>query len=254
MNIKNTLAVAATCAVLVAACGGDDSATSTEAPPTTQSVASVVPTDAPSTTLPVASVPVDYDGYRQQPTACNSDQPESAVLMEFDGPGDADLGETTVMTLDTSCGPIVIELDSDVAPEAVNSFAFLAESGYFDGTVSHRVIPGFMMQAGDPTATGRGGPGYAIPDEFPSDGTQYSRGIVAMANAGPGTTGSQFFIMFEDVDWLGPQYTIIGEVTSGMETLDLIAAVPLGASPGTADPTPSTPVESVYIVSVSIER
>jgi peptidyl-prolyl cis-trans isomerase B (cyclophilin B) len=75
-----------------------------------------------------------------------------------------------------------------------------------------------------------------------------------MANAGPGTTGSQFFIMFEDVDWLGPQYTIIREVTSRLETLDLIAKTPLGTSPNSADPAPSTPLESVNIVSVSVER
>ena len=239
MDIKNILALAAACAALVAACGGDDTAATTA--------------EATATTVPVVSVPVDYDGYRQQPTACDSDRPESAAVMEFDAPRDAALDGTTVVTLDTSCGPIVIELDSTAAPEAVNSFAFLAESGYFDGTVSHRVIPGFMMQAGDPTATGLGGPGYSLPDEFPSEGTQYSRGIVAMANAGPGTTGSQFFIMFEYADWFGPQYTIIGEVTSGLETLDLIAAVPLGASPGSPDPTPSAPLESVYIVSASIE-
>jgi cyclophilin family peptidyl-prolyl cis-trans isomerase len=174
--------------------------------------------------------------------------------MEFQAPGDAELNGSTQVTMITSCGPIVIELSSDAAPETVNSFAFLAESGYFDGTASHRIIPGFMMQAGDPTATGLGGPGYVLPDELPQNAAPYTRGVVAMANAGPGTTGSQFFIMFDDVDWLGPQYTIIGEVTTGLDTLELIAAVPLGSSPASPDPTPSTPLESVYIVSVSVER
>ncbi len=174
--------------------------------------------------------------------------------MEFETPGDANLNGSTRVSMITSCGPIVIELSPNAAPEAVNSFAFLAESGFFDGTVSHRVIPGYMMQAGDQTATGLGGPGYVLPDEFPSEAAPYTRGVVAMANAGPGTTGSQFFIMFDDVDWLGPQYTIIGEVTTGLETLELIAAVPLGSDAGSSNPTPSTPLESVYIVSVSVER
>ena len=174
--------------------------------------------------------------------------------MQFEGPDDVAVTGATVVTLHTSCGPIAIELDPSVAPEAANSFVFLAEAGYLDGTVSHRVIPGFMMQAGDPTATGLGGPGYILPDEFPSGESSYARGVVAMANAGPGTTGSQFFIMFQDADWLGPQYTIIGEVISGLETLDLIAGVPLGTGPNSGDSTPSTPLESVYITSVSIER
>jgi len=145
-------------------------------------------------------------------------------------------------------------LDLAAAPEAVNSFVFLAESGYFDGTVSHRVLPGFMMQAGDPTATGLGGPGYVVSDEFPPEGTVYVRGVVAMANAGPGTTGSQFFIMFDDIDWLPAQYTIIGNVVSGLDALDRIASVPLGYGPNSADSSPSTPLESIYIDSVTVQQ
>ena len=237
----NRILVGAAAVMLVAtACSSDD--TATVAPSTT------------ATTVPLATVPVDYAGYLRQPTACGADQPDLATEMQFDAPGDAEVETVTVVTLNTSCGDIVIELDPKVAPETVNSFVFLAESGYLDGTVAHRVIPGFMMQAGDPTATGRGGPGYALPDEFPTNATPYTRGVVAMANAGPGTAGSQFFIMFSDVDWLGPQYTIVGEVASGLETLDLIANVPLGRSASSADASPSTPLESVYIVSVSVER
>jgi cyclophilin family peptidyl-prolyl cis-trans isomerase len=248
MHIKKILAVVAASAVLVAACSSAESVPSTTRPTAPST------TKTTSTTVSTASVPFDYAGYRKQPTACGSNQPESAVAMQFEAPDDVAVTGATAVTLNTSCGPIVIALDPGVAPEAANSFVFLAESGYLDGTVSHRIIPGFMMQAGDPTATGRGGPGYTLPDEFPSGESPYTRGVVAMANAGPGTTGSQFFIMFDDVDWLGPQYTIIGEVTSGLETLDLIANVPLGAGPIGGDPTPSTPLESVYIVSVSIER
>lgn len=206
------------------------------------------------TTAALLSIPTDYSGYLQQPTACGAERPTPATDLKFDAPGDAAVAGVIIVTLHTSCGPIEIELDSTIAPESVNSFVFLAESGYFDGTVSHRILPGFMMQAGDPTATGRGGPGYVVSDEFPVDGTVYERGIVAMANAGPGTTGSQFFIMFEDIDWLPAQYTIIGRVTSGLDALDRIAGIPLGAGPNSADGSPSTPLESIYIDSVTVRR
>lgn len=229
--------------LLLAACGGSGSQ-AVDADGTTTT----------ATTARLASVPDDYVGYLHQPTACGAGQPEPVVDMRFDAPGDSDISGQIRVTLNTSCGPIEIELDPSVAPESVNSFVFLAESGYFDGTVSHRIIPGFMMQAGDPTATGRGGPGYTLPDEYPTDDTKYTRGIVAMANAGPGTTGSQFFIMFGDADFLRPQFTIIGRVTSGFDTLDLIAELPLGRAANGADSSPSTPLESLYIESVSVER
>ncbi|MFV1969664.1 MAG: peptidylprolyl isomerase [Acidimicrobiia bacterium] len=240
MPIKRTIVLAVALVLVVAACGTADS--DVGAPSTTV------------TTVPLSAVPADYIGYLHQPTACGADQPDPATDMKFDAPGDAGLVGRVIITLNTSCGPIEIELDPDAAPETANSFVFLAESGFFDGTVSHRVIPGFMMQAGDPTATGRGGPGYTLPDELPAEGATYARGVVAMANAGPGTTGSQFFIMLGDADWLGAQYTIVGYVTSGLDTLDRIAEVQLGRGPNSADPKPSTPLESIYIESVSVQR
>lgn len=211
-------------------------------------------TTSTPTTVPLSTVPTDYAGFLRQSTACGAEAPRPAVDMKFEAPGDAAIGDTTVVTLNTSCGPIEIALDPSVAPETVNSFAFLASRGYFDGTVSHRVIPGFMMQAGDPTATGLGGPGYTIPDELPTGEAPYQRGVVAMANSGPDTAGSQFFILFGEADWLPPTYTVFGEVVSGFETLDAIAAVPLGASPTSPDPTPSTPLETVYIESIAFDR
>ncbi|MCB1247679.1 MAG: peptidylprolyl isomerase [Acidimicrobiia bacterium] len=174
--------------------------------------------------------------------------------MQFTEPTDEAVGEPIRATITTSCGLIVIELDPELAPETVNSFVFLAEQGYFDGSVSHRVLPGFMMQAGDPTATGRGGPGYTVPDEFPEEGFVYQRGVVAMANAGSGTTGSQFFIMFDTADWLPPAYTVIGEVVEGLDVLDRIATVPLGHAPTSPDPSPSTPLETVYLETVTVDR
>lgn len=237
---RNALLIAAV-ALFVAACGSTSETTTT----TTEAVT--------ATTVPLSAVPSNYAGYLHQPTACGAEQPDPAVDMKFNEPGDADVSETVVITLHTSCGPIEIEMDPSVAPETVNSFIFLAEEGYFDGTVSHRVVPGFMVQAGDPTATGLGGPGYVLPDELP-DATPYTRGIVAMANAGPGTSGSQFFIMLGQADWLPPNYSIFGEVVDGFEALDLIAAVPLGRGPASSDPEPSTPLESVFIESVTVNR
>lgn len=246
MHLIRTFVIASAIVIAATACSTDNPSDTTAAPTTAPSTT--------ATTVALESVPTGYAGYLHQPTACGADQPQPVTEMQFDAPGDAGLDGATLVTLNTSCGPIVIEIDPAVAPETTNSFVFLAESGYLDGTVSHRVIPGFMMQAGDPTATGSGGPGYTLPDEFPSAEAPYMRGTVAMANAGPGTTGSQFFIMFDTVDWLGPQYTIVGEVTSGLETLELIAQIPLGRGPNSADPSPSTPLESVFIESVTVER
>ncbi len=242
--MKRVLVFAAAIVLVTTACSTSDSGS--------DSTVSAVSTTA--TTVPLSAAPSDYVGYLHQPTACGADRPDPATDMKFEAPGEVGLVGRTIVTLNTSCGPIEIELDPDAAPETANSFVFLAESGFFDGTVSHRVIPGFMIQAGDPTATGSGGPGYTLPDELPAQGTIYVRGVVAMANRGPGTTGSQFFIMLGDADWLGPQYTIVGHVTAGLDTLDRIAEVPLGRGANSSDPNPSTPLESIYIESVSVQR
>jgi len=132
-----------------------------------------------------------------------------------------DLDKTYSAALDTTHGEIVIELDPARSPLAVNNFVFLARDGYYDGVVFHRVIENFMIQGGDPTGTGTGGPGYKFRDEIEGTGT-YSRGTVAMANAGPNTNGSQFFICHADVG-LPHSYTIFGRVTSGMDVVDSIA-------------------------------
>jgi cyclophilin family peptidyl-prolyl cis-trans isomerase len=243
MHLTRTFTLAASVAIVAAACSST---------PDTTTETTVEPA-APATTVAlVEAPPVGYAGYRLQPTACGADQPEALVEMQFDAPGDADIEGVATVVLETSCGPLEIELDPSVAPETVNSFVFLADSGFFDGSVAHRIIPGFMMQAGDPTATGIGGPGYTIPDEFPAE-SGYDRGVVAMANAGPGTTGSQFFIMFDEGP-LPPNYTIFGKVVDGLETLDLIEQLQLGRSATSADPTPSTPLESLYIESVTVSR
>ena len=211
----------------------------------------VCSSDLTTTTQPFARPPASYFEFRQQPAACGAETPPEARDLRFDAPDDMELnpGVKLLATIQTSCGPIDLELDPSTAPETVNSFVFLAQSGYYDGTVSHRVIPGFMIQAGDPTATGMGDPGYSLPDEFPPDGFIYETGVVAMANAGAGTTGSQFFIVTGDASHLPPLFTVIGIVSSGLDTLALIDQVPLGP---TIRGEASVPLESVYIESITI--
>lgn len=193
----------------------------------------------------------ELDAFREQPTACGADRPGRPADQEFDQPGDAGVAGRVTAIIRTSCGDITLGLDPSLAPEAVNSFVFLAEGGYFDNTVSHRVVPGFVIQAGDPTATGRGGPGYRLPDELPPAGFQYLAGTVAMANAGPGTAGSQFFLTLDDVG-LPPDFTVFGTVVDGFDVMERIAALPMGSNPG--DFQPSRPLETVYIEEVEIVR
>lgn len=122
-------------------------------------------------------------------------------------------------TLRTEKGPIRVRLFAREAPETVNNFVFLAREGYFDGTTFHRVIEGFMAQGGDPTGTGSGGPGYRIRDEFHEDLRHDRAGILSMANAGPNTGGSQFFITHTPTPWLDGRHAIFGEVVEGMENV-----------------------------------
>jgi cyclophilin family peptidyl-prolyl cis-trans isomerase len=133
-----------------------------------------------------------------------------------------DPDKTYTASVVTNHGSIELDLHPDRSPIAVNNFVALARDGFYDGVIFHRVISGFMIQGGDPTGTGRGGPGYRFRDELEGEGT-YSRGTVAMANAGPNTNGSQFFIMHRDYG-LPHNYTIFGQVTDGLAAVDAIAA------------------------------
>ena len=125
-------------------------------------------------------------------------------------------------TFDTSKGPITCELFAKDAPKTVNNFVFLARDGFYDGTVFHRVIPDFMVQGGDPEGTGRGGPGYRFEDEVRNNPNKHQRGSLSMANAGPNTNGSQFFITHVVTDWLDGKHTVFGKVLSGQEVVDSI--------------------------------
>ncbi len=145
--------------------------------------------------------------------------------MQYPGPPEMtiDLNKSYTATFETSKGNIVCELYPKNAPNAVNNFVFLSREKFYDGTVFHRVIPNFMVQGGDPTATGRGGPGYKFRDEFDGDWKRHQRGSLSMANAGPNTNGSQFFITHIVTDWLDGKHTVFGQVLSGQEVVDTIA-------------------------------
>ena len=127
-------------------------------------------------------------------------------------------------TLHTNHGPIEVELYPEDAPKTVENFERLAREGFYDGVVFHRVIPDFMIQGGDPTGTGTGGPGYTFEDEI--NDHKVERGALAMANAGPNTNGSQFFIVTASAaPWLDGKHTVFGQVTAGMDTVDAIEAL-----------------------------
>jgi peptidyl-prolyl cis-trans isomerase B (cyclophilin B) len=127
-------------------------------------------------------------------------------------------------TLHTNHGAIEVEFFDDDAPKTVDNFTKLARDGFYDGVTFHRVIPDFMIQGGDPTGTGMGGPGYTFEDEF--NDNKVVRGALAMANAGPNTNGSQFFVVTaEATPWLDGKHTVFGQVTNGMEVVDKISSV-----------------------------
>jgi cyclophilin family peptidyl-prolyl cis-trans isomerase len=134
-------------------------------------------------------------------------------------------------TMTTDKGDIVIELFADKTPNTVNNFVFLAREGFYDDTIFHRVIHPFMVQGGDPTGTGRGGPGYRFADEFHPELRHDKPGILSMANAGPGTNGSQFFLTHVPTPHLDNAHTVFGHITGGMDVLmDIPARDPMNSS------------------------
>ena len=152
-----------------------------------------------------------------------------------------DPAKTYTATIETTAGTMTAQLFASEAPRTVNNFVFLANEGFYTDVIFHRVISGFMIQGGDPTGTGTGGPGYRFDDEPVT--REYLRGTLAMANAGPNTNGSQFFVMHADYP-LPPNYTIFGQLSAGEEVVDAIVGAPKGAQ--------DRPVEPVSIKSVTI--
>ena len=133
-----------------------------------------------------------------------------------------DAAKSYTATLDTSRGQIVCQLFAQDAPVTVNNFVFLAREGFYDGTVFHRVIADFMIQGGDPTGTGRGGPGYRFADETRGNPNRHKVGSLSMANAGPNTNGSQFFITHVVTNWQDGKHTVFGQVTSGQDVVNAV--------------------------------
>ena len=203
----------------------------------------------PEETLPVETVPLATVPAETVPASvalpCPASDGSSSTEQSFPAPPEMciDLTKSYTLTLDTSQGVITIELFPDRAPLTVNNIVYLARYHYFDNTVCHRVVPNFVVQCGDPTATGTGGPGYEFADELPTSG-DYQLGSLAMANAGADTNGSQFFIISgADGVALPPLYTLFGQVTAGFEAVTAIDAL------GTANQTPS---ETVTIYSATV--
>ena len=175
-----------------------------------------------------------FDGSAPKQQSFN-DRPEMGI----------DPSKRYTATLSTSMGDMVIALDPIKAPKTVNNFVFLALHHYYDGVIFHRIINGFMCQGGDPTGTGRGGPGYRFEDELPKPG-QYEVGSVAMANAGPNTNGSQFFLISGPSGvGLPPQYSLFGKIVKGLDVLDAMQRVSTDRN--------DRPHEDVVINSVTID-
>jgi peptidyl-prolyl cis-trans isomerase B (cyclophilin B) len=218
-------------ALALAGCGGSDSATdATE----TATAAETTPTDPNDQSLASFCDPVPVPEPRNEPSQAPSDE--------------LDPDKTYALVFDTNCGSFTITLDQETAPETTASLVQLARDGYFDNTVFHRIVPGFVIQGGDPTQTGAGGPGYSTVDRPPAD-ARYVKGVVAMAKTGaeaPGTSGSQFFIVTGRDAGLPPQYAVVGKVTGGIDRVELIGEL--------GDPSTEQPLEPIVISTVTVDE
>ena len=226
--MRSLVALFAACvlALGVAACGGDDDDGDTVATPP-----------------PPAATGTSRGGCRDvpqpQPKTVGAQTAPTELLSE---------AETCEVEVETSCGTFTITLDQQASPNAAASFAALARNGFFDDTFFHRIVPGFVIQGGDPTGTGTGGPGYSTRD-IPKPGTQYTKNVVAMAKTGadaPGTAGSQFFIVTAPDIGLPPQYAVVGKVTDGLDVVARIAVL--------GDPNTEAPTQPVVIVRMRVDE
>ncbi len=217
----------AVCAALVlAACGGDD-----DEQPAKKEAAAPPAAEEKAGCKDVEQPPPREDGGQKKP------QKPLAP------------GKTYEVELTTSCGGFTIRLDQKTSPNAAASFAALARAGYFDDTIFHRIVPGFVIQGGDPTAAGSGGPGYSTRDAVPADAS-YAPGVVAMAKAGnepAGTAGSQFFVVTGADTGLTPDYALLGKVTKGIDVVQAIGELGDPASGGTGAPLQSVVIEGTEV-------
>jgi peptidyl-prolyl cis-trans isomerase B (cyclophilin B) len=183
--------------------------------------------------------------------ACEQATAPEPKRVQLDPPPRQPSADELTAVVDTSCGTFEIALETKNSPKTTASFEYLAEEGVFDGTLWHRIVPGFVVQGGDPQGTGSGGPGYSV-DEPPPPDAEYTRGVVAMAKSEvepPGRSGSQFFVVTAPDAGLPAQYAIAGEVTSGFDVVKRIEGYGDPSSGGTG-----TPLEPVLINSVTIEE
>lgn len=231
MKFRSILALVGTAALLGAGCGQADSVKQMNGDTVanqygeSQGQAPAVLTPEPTPTNP--------------PTQTEATKPMEALAF----PGVMDATEVNKkVRIKTTLGDIVVQVDHAAGPNAASNFVYLVKNGFYNGTIFHRVIPGFMIQGGDPTGTGRGGPGYQFNND-PVKGS-YNKGVVAMANAGRNTNGSQFFIMVDDVPLPG-DYSVFGKVVEGQNVADAIAATPRNGE--------DRPNTEVKMISVTIE-
>ena len=209
----------------------------------------------------------EASGEEDVPVACGAEAPPEADPQQYDAPPEMALedGVDYSATISTSCGDFTFDLLEEEAPETVNNFVFLAREGFYEGTTFHRVEPNQVIQAGAPEPNGQGGPGYEIQDELPKSSKVYTFGTVAMANRGPNTAGSQFFVNVKDPNPKGgldssgypPDYALFGEVDlEDQESLDTLIEISTQETSPEIDPAtggPSTqPLETIYIESVEI--
>jgi peptidyl-prolyl cis-trans isomerase B (cyclophilin B) len=215
-------------ALMLAACGDDDDDSSAQQK---DSAASAAETEQQGQCKDVEQ-PAPRDGGRQK-------KPGKPL----------DAAKTYDVELQTSCGSFTIRLDQKTSPNAAASFASLGRGGFFDDTIFHRIVPGFVIQGGDPTASGTGGPGYSTRDRVPSDAA-YDPGVVAMAKAGnepAGTAGSQFFVVTAAGAGLTPDYALLGKVTRGMDVVQAIGELGDPASGGAGTPLQSVVIEKATV-------
>jgi peptidyl-prolyl cis-trans isomerase B (cyclophilin B) len=225
--VLKVLSVLAVCTVLaLAACGDDD-----EQPAEKKQAASPPAAEQEAGCQDVAQPPPREDGGQKKPQ-----KPLAA-------------GKTYEVELTTSCGDFTIRLDQKTSPNAAASFAALARAGFFDETIFHRIVPGFVIQGGDPTAAGSGGPGYSTRDAVPADAS-YAPGVVAMAKAGnepAGAAGSQFFVVTAADTGLTPDYALLGKVTKGMDVVQAIGELGDPASGGAGAPLQPVVIEGTEV-------
>jgi cyclophilin family peptidyl-prolyl cis-trans isomerase len=236
---------AAAIVALAAACG---STTSQPAAKSQAEQAPAKPTEKPAEKP--ASQPASQPAAAASPAAASKEGAKPVAKSWQSPPAmEIDANKTYTATIKTNLGEMTAELYPKDAPNTVNNFVFLARQGFYDGVIFHRIIKEFMVQTGDPTGTGRGGPGYRFNDEL-SGPQGYTKGTLAMANAGPNTQGSQFFICDgAGAERLPKNYTIFGKVTGGQDVLDKIASVPVRPGPGGENSSPVDPpkIESIQI-------